>query len=92
MDRRNQSKAQTRHPSLPTVQYLTAEDIMACVGVGRSKAYEIIKNLNAELDRDGYLTFPGKIPERKFREKLYLSCSAQLTAPTPEGHKTKINK
>lgn len=45
---------------------------MACVGIGRTKAYEIIKMLNAELESEGYLTFPGKVPERKFRERLYL--------------------
>ena len=57
---------------MPTIQYLYAEDIMACVGVGRTTAYRIIKALNAELESEGFLTFPGKVPEKKFRERLYL--------------------
>lgn len=58
--------------TIPVVQYFTAQDIMASVGVGRTKAYGIIKALNTELEKDGYLTFPGKVPARKFCEKLYL--------------------
>lgn len=66
--------------TMPTIQYMTAADIMVCVGVGRSKAYEIIKNLNDELERDGFLTFPGKVPERKLRERLYLPENIRTTA------------
>jgi len=92
MENRKHPSHPGQAPSLPTIQYLTAEDIMVCVGVGRTTAYRIIKALNAELERDGYLTFPGKIPERKFREKLYLSSSAQLTAPTAKGRTTRSKK
>ena len=92
MENRNHPSHPGQAPSLPTIQYLTAEDVMACVGVGRTTAYRIIKALNAELERDGYLTFPGKIPERKFREKLYLSRSAQLTTSIPKGRTTKPKK
>lgn len=92
MENRKHPSHPGQAPSLPTIQYLTAEDIMVCVGVGRTTAYRIIKALNAELERDGYLTFPGKIPERKFREKLYLSSPAQLTTSIPKGCTTKPKK
>ena len=73
---------------MPTIQYLSAEDIMACVGVGRTTAYRIIKSLNAELEREGFLTFPGKVPEKKFRERLYLPENIRPTT----NSKTKKRK
>ena len=57
---------------LPCVQYLSVEDVMVCLGVGRSKAYEVIRDLNDELEKDGFITIAGRIPERKLRERLYL--------------------
>lgn len=92
MENRKRSKTPSRSPSLPTVQYLTVEDVMACLGVGRSKAYEIIRELNEELERDGYITISGKIPARKLRERLYLSGPTQLTTPTPKPRTTKPKK
>lgn len=56
---------------VPEMQFLGAAEVMACVGVGRSKAYQIIQQLNAELEQEGYLTFPGKVPARRFQERLY---------------------
>ncbi len=92
MENKNRAKPSGRFPSLPAVQYLTVEDVMACLGVGRSKAYTIIRELNAELERDGYITIAGKIPARKLRERLYLSSPAQLTTPIPKGRTTKPKK
>lgn len=66
----------------PEMQFAGAKDIMACVGVGRTKAYEIIQMLNEELEREGYLTFPGKVPVRKLQERLYMG---NPVAPTPAG-------
>lgn len=92
MENRKRSKTPSRSPSLPTVQYLAAEDVMACLEVGRSKAYSINRELNAELERDGYITIAGKIPARKLCERLYLSSSAQTTAPTAKGRTTRSKK
>ena len=92
MERRKHCKVKIRPPALPTVQYLTVNDVMACIGVGRSKAYAIIRELNAELDQDGYITVSGKIPERKFRERLYLSGPTQLAACTSKGRSIRNKK
>ena len=32
------------------VSYITANDIMTILGVGRSKAYEIVREMNEELE------------------------------------------
>ncbi len=41
------------------------------LGVGRTTSQKIVKELNAELEKMGYLTVQGKI-SRKFFEKRYI--------------------
>ena len=53
------------------VQYVTASEIMRVLGVGRTKAYEIVKELNHSLDEEGFNTLRGKVPTRYFQRKYY---------------------
>ena len=41
---------------------MTVDDVMEELGVKRSKAYSILKQLNAELVKEGYVAVRGKIP------------------------------
>lgn len=41
------------------------------MGVGRSRAYEIVRQLNQELEAMGYITTAGKCPLAYFKEKCY---------------------
>lgn len=43
------------------VSYITANDIMEILGVGRSKAYEIVRVMNEELENAGYNIIKGKV-------------------------------
>lgn len=52
-------------------QYITAKEISGMLGVSNSKAYAIIRELNAELKERGYLTIPGKVSRAFFNEKWY---------------------
>lgn len=52
-------------------QYITAKEISGMLGVSNSKAYAIIRELNAELKERGYLTVPGKVSRAFFNEKWY---------------------
>ena len=52
-------------------QYITAKEISEMLGVSNSKAYSIIRELNAELKERGYLTIPGKVSRAFFSEKWY---------------------
>lgn len=53
------------------VSYITANEIMEILGVGRSKAYEIVRVMNEELERAGYNIIKGKVPVRYFQKKYY---------------------
>lgn len=54
-----------------TKQVLTAKDISEICGISESKSYQIIRQLNEELKKSGYLTFRGRVSSAFFYEKMY---------------------
>ena len=50
--------------------YINASQLMEIVPIGRTKAYEIIRDINKELKAKGYITIRGKAPRRYTLEKL----------------------
>jgi len=50
-------------------QYLTAAEVAETVGVSTTKAYSLIREMNAELKEAGSIA--GKIPEGFFGKKYY---------------------
>lgn len=51
--------------------YYNADDIAKKLGTSKSSAYGIIRKLNAELEKLGYLTIRGKVSRCYFDEKWY---------------------
>lgn len=47
------------------------EDVKSVLGVKDSKAYDIIRELNLELQQKGYLTVRGRISARYFKERFF---------------------
>lgn len=41
--------------------YYSADDLIGLLGISRSKAYQMIRSLNAELEANNYITIPGKV-------------------------------
>lgn len=69
----------TRHNALRReIRQLFVGDVMAILGIGQSKAYQIMRRINKELEAQGYETIAGRIPEARFREKFY--CSGERNA------------
>ncbi len=52
-------------------QFLTAKEVAELCSVSLSTGYKICRMLNEELSKNGYLTFPGRIPARYLQERLY---------------------
>ncbi len=48
----------------------TAQELAELLGVSETKAYQYIKQMNAELAKLGYLTVRGKIP-RAYADKRF---------------------
>ncbi len=51
--------------------YLTAPEVAEILGVSNGKAYDVIRNLNKELQKDGYITVSGKVPTKYFNQKFW---------------------
>lgn len=52
-------------------KYYFVKDIMDMLDVKETKAYQIIKILNNELNEKGYITVSGRISKKYFDERYY---------------------
>lgn len=53
-------------------QFSPAGDVEKELSIGRTTAYKIIRTLNAELKRKGFMTQAGRVPRRFFMERFGL--------------------
>ena len=51
--------------------FYRVEDVMQILGIGQSKAYQIIRQLNQELKEQGKIVIAGKVSEKYFDERLF---------------------
>ena len=52
-------------------QFIGAKEVAEIMGVSETKAYQIIRQLNADLAAQGYITISGKVSRLYFEEKCY---------------------
>lgn len=50
---------------------MTAIDVAEELGISKGHAYKMIRHLNEELDRDGFIVIAGKIPRAFWEKKFY---------------------
>ena len=50
-------------------KFYTVDDIMKILCIGKSLAYDIIKDLNAELEAEGLRTCRGRVHRKYFEER-----------------------
>ncbi len=51
--------------------YITANELIDMLGISRAKAYNLIKEMNSELKREGYIVIKGKVPRAYFEKRWY---------------------
>ena len=51
--------------------YITAMELAELLDVSIGHAYKIIRRLNQELEKDGYIVIAGKVPKRYFEKRWY---------------------
>lgn len=51
--------------------YLTADELAKMLGVSAGHAYKIIRQMNQELKKDGYIIIAGKVPVKYFEKRWY---------------------
>ena len=57
---------------------MTAQEVSDTLGVKKSKAYSIIKQMNVELAEKGYMTVAGKVSRAYFQERLYGAAGKEM--------------
>ena len=53
--------------------FMTVEEVAAELRVSKSKAYQIVRELNAEMQKQGYLTVAGRVNAKFFHKKVCYS-------------------
>lgn len=53
--------------------FMTVEEVANELGVSKSYAYKVVRELNTELQKLGYLTVSGRVNTSFFRKKLCYS-------------------
>ncbi len=51
--------------------FMRADDVAKELGISKSFAYKLIRQLNRELREKGFLTISGRINRDYFQERLY---------------------
>lgn len=51
--------------------YITASELSEMLDVSVGHAYKIIRRMNQELQKEGYLVIAGKVPKRYFEKRWY---------------------
>ena len=50
--------------------YVFVDDIMALTGLAKSKSYDIIRQLNEELEAQGIYTIQGRVSRKYFYQRF----------------------
>ncbi len=53
------------------VLYYGANEVAEMIGVSRGQAYKLIKKMNDELEKQGFIVVAGKVSKKYFAERYY---------------------
>lgn len=51
--------------------YVTSSELAETLDISMGKSYKIIRQLNSELAKEGFITVAGKCPRRYLEKKWY---------------------
>ena len=52
-------------------KFLKVEDIMEILGISKSAAYKLMRELNEEMVKKGYIAIRGRVNRKYFEERFY---------------------
>lgn len=56
---------------IQTKSFLNAEEVAESLGVSKPFAYKVIRDLNEELGKKGFITISGRVSAKYFEERFY---------------------
>ena len=51
--------------------FVRAEEVAGALGISKPYAYKLVREMNEEPKKKGFLTIPGRVSRRYFEEKFY---------------------
>lgn len=51
--------------------FIKADKVAEELGISKPHAYKLVKKMNEELKKDGYITIAGRVSRKYFEEKFY---------------------
>ena len=51
--------------------FITATEMAEMLGISKGPAYKLIRELNSELKKEGYIVISGKIPKDYFKKRWF---------------------
>lgn len=51
--------------------FMDASEIVKVTGMSEGYAYKLIKQLNQELEQQGFITIRGRVSKKYFEERIY---------------------
>lgn len=52
-------------------RFIKAEEMASEIGVSKPYAYKLIRKMNDDLKKQGFITISGRVSRKYFEEKLY---------------------
>ena len=52
-------------------KFLEVGDVMQILGISRSAAYKLMRQINSELEKKGCIVIRGKVSRKYFEERIY---------------------
>ena len=52
-------------------KFLEVGDVMRILGISSSAAYKLMRQINSELEKKGYIVIRGKVSRKYFEERIY---------------------
>lgn len=60
----------TQTVTIQEPKFLKAADVAEIIGISESTAYRLIRTMNQELKKQGFLTVAGKVSKKYFEQKV----------------------
>lgn len=54
-----------------SVEFMTAQEVAEVLKISKGHAYKIVKKLNDELEKQGYIVIAGRIPMAYLKQRCY---------------------
>lgn len=64
-------------------KFMTVDDVAEELEISRSRAYQLMRQYNRELQKEGYFVIPGKLSREYLSTKIFGGCKGKSEVKEP---------